>query len=71
MELRAKVDIRDVKRELILTGVIRSRVDPTDNLSEGVLVSYGLEFINQPDEQRLVMYAYVFNQMALQESSGA
>lgn len=71
LELRAQVDIRDVKRELILTGVIRSRVDPTDNLSEGVLVSYGLEFINQPDEQRLVMYAYVFNQMALQESSGA
>lgn len=69
LELRAQVNIRDVKRELILTGVIRSRVDPTDNLGEGVLVSYGLEFINQPDEQRLVMYAYVFNQMALQESS--
>lgn len=67
--LRAQVSIRDVKRELVLTGVIRSRVDPTDNLSEGVLVSYGLEFINQPDEQRLVMYAYVFNQMALQENS--
>jgi hypothetical protein len=71
LELRAQVDIRDVKRELILTGVIRSRVDPTDNLSEGVLVSYGLEFANQPDEQRLVMYAYVFNQMALQENSVA
>jgi hypothetical protein len=71
LELRALVDIRDVKRELILTGVIRSRIDPTDNLSEGVLVSYGLEFINQPDEQRLVMYAYVFSQMALQENSVA
>lgn len=69
LELRAQVDIREVKKELILTGVIRSRVDPTDNLSEGVLVSYGLEFIKQSDEQRLVMYAYVFNQMALQENS--
>ena len=68
LELKAQVDIRDVKRELILTGVIRSRIEPTDNLSEGVLVSYGLAFINQPDEQRLVMYAYVFNQMALQEN---
>lgn len=71
LELRAQVDIRDVQRELMLTGVVRSRVDPTDNLSEGVLVSYGLEFINQPDEQRLVMYAYVFSQMALQENSVA
>jgi hypothetical protein len=69
LELRAQVDIRDVKRDLILTGVIRSRVDPTDNLGEGVLVSYGLEFTNQTDEHRLVMYAYVFNQMALQENS--
>jgi len=71
LELRAQVYIRDVQRELMLTGVVRSRVDPTDNLSEGVLVSYGLEFINQPDEQRLVMYAYVFSQMALQENSVA
>jgi hypothetical protein len=71
LELKAQVNIRDVNRELTLTGVIRSRVDPTDNLSEGVLISYGLEFANQPDEQRLVMYAYVFNQMALQENSVA
>lgn len=71
LELRAQIVIRDVKRELMLTGVIRSRVDPTDNLSEGALVSYGLEFVNQPDDQRLVMYAYVFNQMALQENSAS
>lgn len=69
LELRAQVDIRDVNRELILTGIIRSRVDPTDNLGEGALVSYGLEFTNQSDEHRLIMYAYVFNQMALQENS--
>lgn len=69
LELRAQVDIRDVNRELILTGIIRSRVDPTDNLGEGALVSYGLEFTSQSDEHRLIMYAYVFNQMALQENS--
>lgn len=69
LELRGQVVIRDVTRELILTGVVRSRVDPTDNIEEGVLVSYGLEFTRQSDEQRLVMYAYVFNQMALQENS--
>lgn len=69
LELRGHVNIRDVKRELILTGVIRSRVDPTDNLGDGALVSYGLEFVSQSDEHRLVMYAYVFNQLALQENS--
>jgi len=69
LELRAQVDIRDLNRELILTGIIRSRVDPTDNLGEGALVSYGLEFTSQSDEHRLIMYAYVFNQMALQENS--
>lgn len=69
LELRAQVNIRDITRDLILNGVIRSRVDPTDNLGEGVLVSYGLEFVDQTDEYRLVMYAYVFNQMALQENS--
>lgn len=67
LELKAQVDIRGMEQELILIGLIRSRVDPTDNLDDGVLVSYGLEFIRQPDPQHLVMYAYVFNQMALQE----
>lgn len=71
LELRAQVEIRDVKRELVLVGVIRSRVDPTDNLSEGVLVSYGLEFANQSEEHRLILYAYVFNQMALQEHASS
>lgn len=67
LELTAHVDIRGIRQELILIGAIRSRVDPTDNLDDGALVSYGLEFMNQPDEQRLIMFAYVFNQMALQE----
>lgn len=71
LTIRTRVEIRDVKTELILTGIIRSRVDPSDNIDKGVLVSYGVEFVNQPDEQRLIIYAYVFNQMALQESTTA
>jgi hypothetical protein len=66
LELRAQVDIRGIQRELLLLGAIRSRVDPTDNLDDGVLVSYGLEFLEQPDDERLIMYTYVFNHMALQ-----
>ena len=67
LAIHAQVEIRDVKTELILSGVIRSRVDPSDNMDEASLVSYGVEFISQINEQRLVIYAYVFNQMALQE----
>lgn len=69
LELKAQVAIRDVKKELILKGLIRSRVDPTDNVGDDGPVSYGLEFLNQSDDQRLVMYAYVFNQIALQENA--
>jgi len=69
LELYAQVDIRDVKRELILIGVIKTRVDPTDNLGDGVLISYGLEFVSQTDEQRLIRYSYLFNQMVLQDNT--
>lgn len=69
LELKALVDIRELRRELILIGVVRSRVDPTDNHLDGVLVSYGVEFTLQTEEQRLLMYTYVFNQMAIQEHS--
>jgi len=67
LEIKAQVDISDVKKELVLTGIIRSRVDPADNPDDGVMISYGVEFTNQSDDNRLVLYAYVFNQMALQE----
>lgn len=69
LELKAQVDIRELRRDLVLTGVVRSRVDPTDNHIDGMLVSYGLEFNLQTEEQRLLMYAYVFSQMAIQEQS--
>ncbi len=69
LELRAQVEIREITRELVLTGRVRSRVDPTDGQSQSMLVNYGLEFTEQTEEQRLLMYAYVFNQMAIQEHS--
>jgi hypothetical protein len=69
LEVRAQVGIREIKRELVLTGRVRSRVDPTDGQSQTMLVNYGLEFTEQTEEQRLLMYTYVFNQMAIQEHS--
>lgn len=67
LEVSAAVAIRELQRELVLYGVVRSRVDPADNQFEGMEVSYGLEFVQQNEEQRLLIYAYVFNQMAIQE----
>lgn len=67
LEIKAEVDIRDLKRELVLQGIVRSRVDSADNQLEGMLVSYGLEFVQQAENDRLILYAYVFNQMVVQE----
>lgn len=69
LEIRAMVEIREFKRELILSGVVRSRVDPAEPQFEAMIVSYGVEFLQQAEEQRLLMYTYVFNQMAIQEHS--
>ncbi len=69
LECRSEVHICDIKRELILKGIVRSRVEPRDNLGDSVLVSYGIEFIDQPEDERLVIYAYVFSQTVQQESS--
>lgn len=69
LTLKTEVDIRGVKRLLLLKGIVRSRVDATDNVDEGALVSYGIEFSDQSDDERLVMYAYVFNHMAQQDQT--
>jgi hypothetical protein len=69
LTLKTEVDIRGVKRLLLLKGIVRSRVDATDNVDEGALVSYGIEFSGQSDDERLVMYAYVFSHMAQQDQT--
>lgn len=65
--LQASVNILGLQRDLNLTGIVRSRLDPTDNLEDGVLVSYGIEFSAMSDDERLIMYAYVFSHIAKQE----
>ncbi len=65
VEISAQVEIQQVKRELKVQGIIRSRVEATEHQDPGFPVSYGLQFIETNEEQLLVMYAYVFSQMAL------
>lgn len=69
LELKTAVDIRGLKRTLLLRGIVRSRVDPTDNIEDGALVSYGIEFAEHSDDEQLVIYAYVFSHLANQEQS--
>lgn len=69
LELKAEVDILGLKHALSLRGIVRSRLDPTDNIEEGVLVSYGIEFSDLDEQERLVMYAYVFSHIAHQEQA--
>lgn len=67
LALTAEVDICGLKRLLILKGVVRSKGEPAGNINEPVLMSYGIEFSGQSDEELLVMYAYVFRHLALQD----
>lgn len=69
LELQLEVNILGLKQQLLLKGIIRSRVEPTDNLEAGVLVSYGIEFTELEEQERLVMYAFVFSHMAQQEQA--
>ena len=70
MELVVQVDINGIARKLVMTGIVRSRVEPSaDEVNETGLIGYGVEFLPTDEEQRLVLYAYVFGQIVFQEIS--
>jgi c-di-GMP-binding flagellar brake protein YcgR len=68
LSIKSPVVIRDVEQELSLSVVVRSLVELSEGPDGGDLVGYGVEFLVHSEQERLVIYAYVFNQMALQES---
>lgn len=65
VEITAQVDIQNVKRELKVQGIIRSRVEAAEHQDPGLPVSYGLQFTETNEEELLILYAYVYSQMAL------
>jgi hypothetical protein len=67
LELRAQVSIRDIPRELILIGVVKSKGELGEGANGDELQNFGIEFTKQSDEQQLLIYTYVFNQMSLQD----
>lgn len=70
LSLSAQVDINGISRQLIMSGVIRSKVEPSEEEpTEDGVIGYGIEFLPTDEEQRLVLYAYVFGQIVLQDVS--
>lgn len=69
IELISSVLIQEVTREMRIKAIIRSQVDtPEDSVTSGVVTSYGVEFTEKEEEKRLVLYAFVYSQMAIQEN---
>ena len=69
VELVSSVLIQEVTRDLCIKAIIRSQVEtPDDTIVSGVVTSYGLEFTEKEEEKRLVLYAFVYSQMAIQEN---
>lgn len=69
IELVSSVLIQEVTREMRVRGIIRSQVDtPEDSVTSGTVTSYGVEFMEKEEEKRLVLYAFVYSQMAIQEN---
>lgn len=69
VELVFSVLIQEVTRDLVIKAIIRSQVEtPDDTITSGVVASYGLEFTEKEEEKRLVLYAFVYSQMAIQEN---
>ena len=68
LSIAAPVFICELSQELSLSAVIRSSVVLSEDGGEAI-VGYGVEFLPQEEQRRLVVYAYVYSNMALQEAA--
>jgi hypothetical protein len=68
IELVSDVIIQEVRRELRIKAIIRSLVEASDDLVSTGVTSYGVEFTEAEEEKRLLLYAFVYSQMAIQEN---
>lgn len=63
--IKMNVAVADVKKELTLKSMVRSRIErSTKEHDEGLPAVYGIEFIENDEDQRLGLYAYVYSSMA-------
>lgn len=63
--LHTEVDVAGLKRDLTIEAILRSRVErSTQEHTQAMPVVYGIEFTDADEERRLLLYAYVFSQIA-------
>jgi hypothetical protein len=67
--LETILDIQGISRAIRLKAVIRSRANAAEDGDDQIAASYGLEFIEQDEDTKLVWLAYVFGQIVHQEIS--
>lgn len=63
------VEVLGIIRELQLEAIIRSRVERSTQEIEDLPAIYGIEFVEKDEERRLLLYAFVFSQLAKDEQS--
>lgn len=65
LQLVVTVNVANLARELSLKSQVRSRVErSTREYEEGLPAVYGIEFVENDEDQLLGLYAYVYSSMA-------
>lgn len=70
LQLNFNVAVAGIARELVIEAIIRSRVEgEQQGFSDEI--AYGVEFIEPPEDGRLLLYAFVYAQICSEEIVGA
>lgn len=65
LQINANVNILGIEKNLTVNAVIRSRLErSTQEIDKNLPAVYGLEFNEEDEERRLLLYAYVYNRIA-------
>jgi hypothetical protein len=68
IRIQSSVKILEIRRNMELQAVIRSRVErSTQEIDDNLPAVYGVEFVEQDEESLLLLYAYVFSHIARDE----
>jgi hypothetical protein len=63
--VRGSIEVLGIARDLRIEAVIRSRVElGAQEVDENLPAIYGIEFVEKDEDRRLLLYAYVFSQIA-------
>lgn len=68
IKISALICILGIKREITVGAVIRSRLErSTQEVEQSLPAIYGVEFTEEDENKRLLLYAYVFSQIVEKE----